>query len=219
MRAGRAEALGALLPRLAIAALPEPGGLEPKSLFLPAPARIWLEIGFGGGEHLVAQAHANPDAAFIGAEPFVNGIAGLLAAVAADGTNSLAARIRVWPDDGAELLAALRDASIDRAFLLFPDPWPKARHHKRRFVNAANLDQLARVLVCGAEWRVATDDADYADWILEHVAAHPVFSWRARRATDWPARPADWPATRYEAKALKAGQKPRFFRFYRRPRR
>ena len=206
------------MPRLAIAVLPGPGGLEPKSLFLPVPARVWLEIGFGGGEHLVAQARAHPDAVFIGAEPFVNGIAGLLAAVAADGTDGLAARIRVWPDDGAELLAALHDASIDRAFLLFPDPWPKARHHKRRFVNAANLDQLARVLVCGAEWRVATDDSDYASWILEQAVAHPGFSWQARRAADWPARPADWPATRYEAKALKAGQKPMFFSFCRRPR-
>lgn len=185
---------------------------------MPAPARVWLEIGFGGGEHLVAQARAHPDAAFIGAEPFVNGIAGLLAAVAADGTDGLAARIRVWPDDGAELLTALHDASIDRAFLLFPDPWPKARHHKRRFVNAANLDQLARVLVCGAEWRVATDDTDYASWIVERAAAHPAFSWQAQRAADWRPRPADWPATRYEAKALKAGQKPSFFSFRRRPR-
>ena len=175
---------------------------------------MWFESGFGGGEHLAAQAEAHPQIGFIGAEPFVNGQASLAAAVEARGL----ANVRIWPEDGAALLDALADRSIGRTFLLFPDPWPKTRHHKRRFVTAATVAQFARVLQDGAELRMATDDHDYAAWMLFHVLADPAFAWTARGPGDWWARTPDWPGTRYEAKALEAAKRPIFLRFFRRPR-
>lgn len=214
LKAGRRHLLEDLLPDLKIALDPAqaPGGLDPASLFSFSPSDVWLEIGFGGGEHLAAQARANPSVGFIGAEPFINGMASLLKDIAVNG----AANIRVLMDDARPLLAALAPATIGRAFILFPDPWPKRRHWKRRIVARPVLDHLARVLKPGAELRLATDDPSYGQWMLLALLAHPAFEWAARGPDDWRVRPADQPKTRYEAKALGAGP-PLFLVARRRP--
>jgi tRNA (guanine-N7-)-methyltransferase len=213
LRTGQAERQATLLPQLAIA-LPEDGPLDPASLFAPPPHEVWLEIGFGGGEHLAMQAERHPEIGFIGCEVFENGVAKLLSEI----ERRRLANVRIHADDARVLLATLAPRSIDRVFILFPDPWPKARHHKRRLVAPAALDRLAGIMTDGAELRVATDDAGYLAWILEHVTAHSAFLWTARRPADWRERPPDWPATRYEEKARQAGRMPAFLRFERRPR-
>jgi tRNA (guanine-N7-)-methyltransferase len=185
-------------------------GLDPRLYFEVEPSHpqggggfdvrdVWLEVGFGGGEHLVWQAEHHPDIGMIGAEPFVAGVAKLLSKIAAA---SRCENIRIHPGDAADVIDALPDASIGRVFVLFPDPWPKRRHHKRRFLQTEMLDGLARVMRKGAELRVATDDAGYLAWALERATAHPSFRWIAQSPADWRARPADWPPTRYEEKAL-----------------
>lgn len=214
LRQGRRHARDVLLPRLAVA-LPAQGKLDPLSLFQPRPAAVWLEIGFGGGEHLVEQAANHRQIGFIGCEVFENGIASLLAEVAERNL----ANVRVFTDDARLLLAGLAAASVGRAFILFPDPWPKARHHKRRLVSRPALDRLAEVLQDDAELRLATDDPGYLAWMLEQASDHPDFAWLAWRPADWRERSADWPRTRYEEKALAAGRVPAFLRFVRRPRR
>ena len=176
---------------------------------------LWLEIGFGGGEHALAQAAANPQAGLIACEVFENGICSLLSALVPEGgeeTAPLPANLRVWPDDGRVLLRALPDACVDRLFLMFPDPWPKTRHAKRRFVHPALLPEVARVLKPGAEWRVASDDPTYQAWVTEVMGAQTLFDAPAPAV----ARPEGWPATRYEAKALKAGRTPLYWVFTRR---
>jgi tRNA (guanine-N7-)-methyltransferase len=208
LRTGQQALLSDLLPRIAVTAPPA----APAALFMPPPREVWLEIGFGGGEHLAAQAAANPAIGLIGCEPFVNGVVALLAQVKAQAL----ANVRIWQGDARALLAGLPPAAIGRAFILFPDPWPKVRHHKRRLITAAFLDALARVLAPGAELRLATDDRDYLAWMLERLTVHPGFAWCARGPEDWRRRPADWPATRYEAKALAAGRRPAYLRFVRR---
>lgn len=150
----------------------------------------------------------------IGAEPYINGVGGLLAEI----DRLKLDNIRVVPDDARPVLAALPEASFERIFVLFPDPWPKRRHHRRRLVAPANLDQFARLLRDGAELRLATDDRAYLAWMLEHLLRHPAFEWLARRPSDWRVRPPDWPVTRYEEKARRAGRAPVFLRFHRRPR-
>ncbi len=195
-------------------ALPAAPPLDPASLFGAAQRRYWLEIGFGAGEHLAWQAAHHPDVGLIGCEPFVNGVAAALTRIEAGGL----ANIRLWPEPAAALLDALADRALARVFVLFPDPWPKARHHKRRFIQRANLDRLARLLADGAELRIATDDADYRRWILAELVGHGGFEWLARRPVDWRERPADWPATRYEAKTRAAGRDPVYLRFARRAR-
>lgn len=201
------------LPRLGVA-IGAFGRLDPRALFSVAPTQIWLEIGFGSGEHLAAQAAAHPDVGFIGCEPYVNGIAGLLRQVA----GARIANIRVFPDDARALIDALPDASVNRVFLLFPDPWPKTRHHKRRFIQPGNLDALARVLADSGEFRFATDHMGYARWALAHVTAHPDFTWTARRPADWREPPADWQPTRYEAKSAARGLSRAYLCFHRKPR-
>lgn len=210
LRAGRRALMETLLPRLRVA-LPASGPLEPRALF-PAASDVWLEIGFGAGEHLAAQARANPTVGLVGAEVFENGIAKLLAAI----ERERLANVRLFVDDARLLLARLPAASLGRAFILFPDPWPKERHKKRRIVDAATLDQLGRTLKPGAELRLATDDADYADWMAAATAAHAGFVELARGQDAWADRPADWPPSRYEEKAIAAGRAPRFFRLARR---
>lgn len=214
LRRHKSTLVETLLPRLRIP-LPEPGArLDPRSLFDRAPAEIWLEVGFGGGEHLAWQAAAHPEVGLIGCEPFVNGVASLLSHVEAGGLSN----IRIRDDDARPLIDALPDASVGRCFILFPDPWPKVRHHRRRFVGPANLPRLARVLADGAELRLASDDPSLVSWMIEHTWRHPDFEWLARRPSDWRARPEDWPRTRYEAKAIEAGRTPAFLRFRRRGR-
>jgi tRNA (guanine-N7-)-methyltransferase len=175
---------------------------------------VWLEAGFGGGEHLAAQAVAHPAIGMIGAEVFQNGIVKLLGEV----ERRQLANIRVFTDDVRLLLAALPEAALARVFILFPDPWPKLRHQKRRLVSTETLDRLALVMADGAELRLATDDADYFAWMLERLAPHPAFEAPAQAAADRRQRPADWPPTRYEEKALAAGRQPQFLRFRRRVR-
>ncbi len=210
LRPGRRSLLEERLPEVGFA-IPDNGHLDPRSLFGDEDRPVWLEIGFGGGEHLAWQAEANPEVGLIGVEPFVNGVARLLSLLERKGCRN----VRVLTDDARLLLTALPDASLDRAFVLFPDPWPKLRHQKRRIVNRTTAAELARVLKPGAELRAATDDADYARWMLEALLAEPRLGWTAERAADWRERPADWPATRYEEKALAAGRRPTFLRFRR----
>ncbi|MEL7164706.1 MAG: tRNA (guanosine(46)-N7)-methyltransferase TrmB [Pseudomonadota bacterium] len=169
---------------------------------------VWLEIGFGGGEHLVHQAQANPDVGIIGAEPYVNGVAMLLGKIRRAGVDNL----RVFPGDARDLMDVLPAGSIDKAFLLYPDPWPKARHHRRRFVTQEHLAPLARALALGAEFRVATDIPDYVRQTLEEVP-EAGFTWTAETAADWRTPWSDWLSTRYEQKALREGRTPHYLTF------
>lgn len=201
-----------LLPRLAIA-VPGPGTrLSPPDLF-PHPVRsVWLEVGFGGGEHLAAQAALYPDIGLIGCEPFRNGIASLCGHLA----ERPADNVRIFPEDVRLLLPAFPEASLGRVFVLFPDPWPKKRHAERRFVGRDNLDALARVLEDGGELRVASDDPIYQDWAAAQLRAHPDFE-EVQITAERDQVPADWPKTRYEEKCL-AENPPVFFRFRRKAR-
>ena len=213
LRAGRQNLLERRLPQLALAPPPD-GVLDIRSLFDAAPADVWLEIGFGAGEHLAWQAERHPEVGFIGAEVFINGVASLLRQVDAAGLTNL----RLWLDDGRDLIDALPPESLGRVFVLFPDPWRKARHHKRRFIQRATLDRLAEIMKDGAELRFATDHAGYLLWSLERLSAHPDFLWLARASRDWRERPDDWPPTRYERKAVDQGRRPTYLRFVRRRR-
>jgi tRNA (guanine-N7-)-methyltransferase len=213
LREGRRRAQEELLPCLSIA-VPERGVLDPFGLYPVRPAEVWLEIGFGGGEHLAEQAARQPEVGFIGCEVFESGVARFVGEVARLGL----ANARVFTDDARLLLAALPPASIGRVFILFPDPWPKARHHKRRLIAKPTLDRLAEIMADGAELRLATDDRGYLAWMLEHTTAHADFLWLARCPADWRDRPPDWPPTRYEEKAVAAGRAPAFLRFARRRR-
>jgi tRNA (guanine-N7-)-methyltransferase len=206
------ELFHTLLPRIAL----EPAeGVDPLSYFpFRAVCQVWLEIGFGGGEHLVWQATANPHVGLIGAEPYVSGVAKLLSKLVGGARER--DNVRIYIEDARDIIEALPDCSLARVFLLFPDPWPKTRHHKRRFVQMEMLDQLARVMKPGSELRFATDDNGYLVWALERLMAHPDFKWTARRPLDWRERPGDWPQTRYEAKAARDGRSCAYLRFVRR---
>ena len=174
---------------------------DPHADFDEDAKELWLEIGFGGGEHLCGQARRNPQVNFIGAEAFMNGIVLMLRDLLEDNIEN----IRLWPEDVRPLLDNLPEGSISRAFLLFPDPWPKARHHKRRFVSEKNLERLARLVKPGGTLRIATDHADYREWIIEKMQANQDF----KALFDWgnlpTERPADWVPTRYESKARAQG--------------
>ncbi len=189
----QAALMDTLLPQIRCPARP----FDPREL-KPDAAEVWLEIGFGGGEHMAAQAARRPDALIIGAEPFLNGVASALRHVDEQGLSN----VRLHDGDVRELLARLPDACLDRVFILFPDPWPKARHHKRRLVQTELIADLARLLKPGGALRFATDWADYADWTLERFLASPDFGWAAARADDWRVAPADHVTTRYEEKRL-----------------
>lgn len=192
--------------------LPE-GDIKNVAEMFPSHVKhFWLEVGFGNGEHLIGQLLQYPDVGFIGCEPFVNGVSALI-------QNAKAAevldRVRIHPEDARPLLPRLPAASFDRAFVLFSDPWPKARHHRRRFIQPETLDMLARLLKPGSELRLATDDPDLAGWSIEQVTHHPAFDWRAESQQDWQQAPDDWVGTRYQAKALEQGRPSFYIRSWR----
>jgi tRNA (guanine-N7-)-methyltransferase len=199
------------LPRLAVdVTAPPPSHLG--ELFAPPTDVVCLEIGFGGGEHLLAQAEPEHDVGFIGCEAFVNGMAKALAGIEA----RRIANVRLHFGDAMELLRWLPDGSLARVDLLYPDPWPKRRHWKRRFVQEASIAALARVLRIGGEFRFATDIADYADWTLGRMLRSSHFVWTAERADDWRKPWPGYSGTRYEAKALREGRAPCYLVFRRR---
>ncbi|MFP4044311.1 MAG: tRNA (guanine(46)-N(7))-methyltransferase TrmB [Rhodosalinus sp.] len=187
---------------------PERRLLDLKALFGGRP--VWLEVGFGGGEHIVHQAASNPEVGIIGAEPFVNGVAMALGKIRKAGV----ANVRIHAGDVRDLFDVLPVASIARAFVLYPDPWPKARHHRRRFVTPEHLEPLARVMAPGAILRVATDIPDYVRQTLEEVPRHG-FHWLAQGPQDWRRPWEDWLPTRYERKALREGRRPHYLTFRR----
>ena len=198
------------LPRLAIP-LPEEGSgrLDPASLFFEPKKEYWLEVGFGGGEHAAWQAEHHPDVGLIGAEVFLNGIASLLGHIGRGGLSN----IRIYPEDVRPFLARLKENSLNRVFVLFPDPWPKSRHVDRRFINDPNLDLLVPLMPAGAVLRIATDDETYKAHAREVMAGRKDFT---DITGDDPSRkPEDWPATRYEAKALREGRAPIFLSYQR----
>ena len=184
----------------------------PQDWFQTPKAHYALEVGFGGGEHVAARAKAAPETGFIACEPFINGVAKLLIEI---DENSLA-NIVVHNDDARDVMAALPDQCLDQAYVLYPDPWPKKRHNKRRFINHENLEALFRILKPGAGFLVASDIADYLDWTLIHMRAHGGFDWQAQSAADWLDAPEGWPGTRYEAKAIRQGRRPGYLTFARR---
>jgi tRNA (guanine-N7-)-methyltransferase len=197
LRGAQTGLLTQLLPALSLE--PEQAR-RPYSCFAAAVDDVWLEVGFGAGEHLYALAQSHKDVGLIGAEPFVNGVAKLLSRLKEDALSQQ--RIRIYMGDARDILAALPAASLGRVMVLFPDPWPKTRHHKRRFIQTAMLDAIAAALRQGGQLRFASDNPDYVAWTLERVLAHEAFRWTARCAHDWRTRPFDWPPSRYEAKAL-----------------
>lgn len=201
------ELLPALRPDLRT---PPPKPLT--ALFQAPVSEVWLEVGFGAGEHLVWQAEHHPHAGIIGCEPFINGVAALLGAL----DEHPLPNVRIWDGDARDMMDWLADECLSRVFVLHPDPWPKARHHKRRFISETTLGVLARIMRPGAELRIATDIGDYVRSTLEAVRSRGAFEWLAERTADWRERPADWPRTRYEVKALREGRSCFYLRFRRR---
>lgn len=210
LRERQARQLSEVLPTLVLdLSQPAPGRIE--DLFAFTPARLRLEIGFGGGEHLMHRALEQPDTGFIGVEPFVNSMAKLVGRIEETGARN----IRLYDDDATEVLDWLPTASIDQVDLLYPDPWPKRKHWKRRFVSAVNLDRFARVLKPGGQFCFASDIDTYVNWTLLHCGAHPAFEWTANNAGDWLTPFGGWPGTRYEAKARREGRSSAYLTFRR----
>ena len=207
LRQGQAALVEELLPRVSV---PD-GPLDARALF-GDDRPLQLEIGFGSGEHLATQAEAAPGAGLIGCEPFLNGVVGALAHVRDRGLGN----VRLHMGDALDVLERLPDASLQRAYLLHPDPWPKARHAKRRMVNNGPLDLLAAKLMSGAEFRLGTDDPTYCRWSMMVMGRRGDFEWLARTPDDFLHRPADWPETRYERKARRHGREVWYFRYRRR---
>jgi tRNA (guanine-N7-)-methyltransferase len=200
LRPHHASLIAELLPKLAF---------DPQHLDRSKPLR--LEIGFGGGEHLAHQAALHPDIAFIGAEPFVNGVAKLLALIEAKGLTN----ISIHAGDARELFAHLPEGSLERIYLLYPDPWPKTRHHRRRLVSQENLRHFHRLLKPGGLFLFASDIAHYVQWTLFEMRRAGGFTWLAESAADWRTPFPDWTPTRYEAKARREGRVPSYLTFRR----
>lgn len=214
LRPGRQALIDDLLPRLRLA-LPSDGELlDLGNAFENPVGDIWLEVGFGGGEHLAAQAEAHPGIGFIGCEPFINGVANVLSRIESLGLTN----IRIFDDDARKLFPVLADAAFGRVFALFSDPWPKKRHHRRRFICDDTLDSLVRLLKDDGELRLASDHMGYVDWMLDHLTRRAELTWRARSKRDWALPPSDWVETRYEKKAKAQGLQPAYLCFSRLPR-
>ncbi len=214
LRPARRKLVETLLPEIRIARPSGGGVVGLTSLFGGEKSAYWMEIGFGGGEHLAAMAAANPDIGFIGCEPFVNGVATLLAQIEARSLTN----IRIYDDDARHLLPALPDAAFQRLYLLYADPWPKKRHNRRRFVQPETVDTFARLLEDGGEFCFASDYMDYVRWVLACTADHAAFQWTAQGPADWRTRPGDSIETRYESKARLAGSHCVYLQFSRQPR-
>jgi len=208
LRIGQAALVEELLPQVAV---PDTGPLDATTLFGDARP-LELEIGFGAGEHLAGQALMRPDHGFIGCEPFLNGVVGALNHI----RDSDLANVRLYMGDALDVVERLPDASLERLYLLHPDPWRKARHAKRRMVNHGPLDLIARKLKPGAEFRLGTDDPVYCRWSMMVMNQRRDFEWLAQSAADFLTRPADWPETRYERKARRQGHEVWYFRYLRR---
>jgi tRNA (guanine-N7-)-methyltransferase len=201
LTAYQAGLMETVLPQFAISENPTEGH-----------ARVYLEIGFGAAEHVLHLARTHPDTLILGAEPFLNGVAKACAAIDAEGITNL----RLHGSDVRDILSRLPDASLDRLYILFPDPWPKSRHRKRRLIQEDTIAEFARLLKPGGEWHFASDITDYVDWVLTRTARSPDFTWHPTTAQDFLAYPTDWPGTKYEKKAVKEGRTPHFFVFTRR---
>jgi tRNA (guanine-N7-)-methyltransferase len=212
LRAHQADLIDHLLPHLTLD-IGGPGPADLATLFDPKVESVRLEIGFGGGEHLVAEALSFPEVGFIGCEPYVNGMAKILTAIETHNIGN----IRLFAGDAAELLAWAPAQSLDRIDLIHPDPWPKRRHWKRRFVQDATVAAMARVLKPSGEFRFVCDIDDYVAWTLAHLARSPDFFWTAERADDWRQPWPDYTMTRYGRKAEREGRSAAYLRFRRRP--
>ncbi len=208
LRQYHARLMREALPRVEIAPAAFAGSAP---LFAKAPSEIWLEIGFGGGEHLLGQAAARPDIGFIGCEPFVNGVAKLLAGLDEQSLSN----VRIHSGDAGALIAAMPASFVSRVFCLYPDPWPKRRHNKRRIISSALIDELARILRPGGELRFASDIDDYCGWALRRILEAPAFRWTARQSSDWLEAWPEWRSTRYEAKAQREGRTSSYLTFQR----
>ena len=200
LRPKQAAGISGTLPNLQIDCS---GPVRPDALFASDKTAYWLEIGFGGGEHLINNASLHPDIGHLGCEPFINGMAKLVLLIEKEGIDA----IRLHNDDAVQLLDQLPDASLYRIYLLYPDPWPKRRHNKRRFVSDENLSRMARVLKPGGEFRFASDIDHYVGWTLARILRSPDFVWTAEQPDDWRLPWENWPSTRYEAKAIREGRK------------
>lgn len=207
----RQGALDGLLPALAVPEdlLTGQGNLDPQTLFAKPFDSFWFEIGFGNGEHLAALMREHPDRAYIGAEPFINGMAAFLKDIRLDPHGN----IRVRMDDAIGIAASLAEGCLDGIYILNPDPWPKKRHHKRRIVSPENLDRFARILKPGGLLIMTTDVDDLAGWMVTQAANHPAFEWTAEKAADWRTPPPGWTATRYERKGAGKGRKQSYLIF------
>ena len=208
LRAGQAALVEELLPRISV---PEDGPITSQALF-GDDRPLELEIGFGGGEHMAGQAAMRPDHGFIGCEPFLNGVVSALGHVERLGLEN----VRIHMGDALDVIERLPDASLDRAYLLHPDPWPKARHAKRRFMNKGPIDLIAAKLKPGMEIRFGTDHPVYSRWAMMVMGQSDQFEWLAQTPRDFLVRPDDWPETRYEAKARRLGHEVWYFRYRRR---
>ena len=211
LSARQSRLLEDVLPCVALP-LDDPPPNDAGALFSFEVKEVWIEIGFGGAEHLVWQADRNPDVGLIGCEPFVDGVVKALDAIESRGLRN----VRLHPGDARDVVRWLPRGQISRAFILFPDPWPKLRHHKRRLVTPAFLGELARAMRPGGELRMASDIGSYATEMLLAASASGQFDWLASGPRDWQRRPADWCSTRYEQKAAKAGRRAAYLRFRRR---
>lgn len=211
LKKDRLSAIENILPAVAIPTdkLSSERTLDPATLFLKPFRDIWFEIGFGNGEHLLALKNGYPDVGFIGAEPFVNGMANFLK----DLGDAPLDNIRVFMDDAMLVIRSLKDSSIDRIYILNPDPWPKTRHHKRRIISQANLAEFARVLKPGGRMVLATDVDDLAEWMVTETVNHGAFVWNVTGPHDWKNPPAEWVETRYAFKGKQAGRRQTFLVF------
>lgn len=206
----RAELMENFFPTIAITPTKHPAEIDLGQYF-DNKREFWLEIGFGAGEHLASQAKEHPEVGIIGCEPFIDGVAKLVVTIDEQKLDN----IRLYDDDARILLEALPDACLSRIFVLFPDPWRKPKHYKRRIINPETLDMFARITKNGGTIRLATDHLNYAEWMLEHMIADARFTWTATEPRDWHIRPNDWVVTRYNEKAIEEGRTPYILEFIR----